>query len=71
MGTSANSESMAPVSKKITLSGALMCLAAMAASIAIPVPQKTIGHHFASRIVHILLLTVCPTRLHTPFADRP
>ena len=40
-GISSSLESIAPVSKKMTELGALMCLAAMAASIEMPVPQKT------------------------------
>ncbi len=43
MGISSSCESMAPVSKMMMLLGAQMCLAAIAASIEIPVPQKTIS----------------------------
>ena len=48
-GTSSSRESMAPVSKKITLLGALICLAAMAASMEMPVPQNTISPSRISR----------------------
>ena len=42
-GRSSSLESMAPVSKKITLWGALIFFAAMAARMEMPVPQKTIS----------------------------
>ena len=56
-GISSSFESMAPVSKNITLSGALMFLAAMAASMEIPVPQKTISPFLISLAATIVIIS--------------
>ena len=46
---------MAPVSKKMMLSGAFMCLAAMAATMEMPVPQKTMSPFLISRAAMIAM----------------
>jgi len=55
MGISSRAESMAPVSKKMMLSGAFMCLAAMAATMEMPVPQKTMSPFRISRAAMIAM----------------
>ena len=73
---------MAPVSKKMMLSGVFMCLAAMAATMEIPVPQKTMSPFLISRAAMIAmslecvihnapLLTFCPGRWHNRSWGRP
>ena len=56
-GSSSNRESRAPVSKKITLSGALIFFAAMAASMEIPVPQKTISSFLISLAAMMVIIS--------------